>query len=1237
MTDSNTHLTRPGLRPSNKELPAELWLIGQRPRNCTISKVAANNLIFLSLIDDVEIDSQATLRDELADLMIHDGDTSQPLRIRTRISHRTRERWVLEPVSSNLPLLPVLKKALDSGEHIAAASHNLNHFRRGEILHRCRRIMTNYLSGCYAGFYSGLDDALFIAAATSSDNKNEFLSAVRLIEQSHTQLEHGFIERVCWLIDAASEPDFEPTDADFFAQASPETATKHGSRVRLSLETLSKQATSRNEHALDMLAQRFSSIVLRLCDDTTLPFGPAWLCRHFGDSIAAIALSLPAQQIIYEVFRDTILTNIGELYEQLNAVFVQYQILPGLEQSPLQKGGKEPRTRLPAVTATTETDTVASTFTTATRWENRPEDANTRQLFGAVMQLWTKRNAGRSRIGETPLTTTEVVAQLEKLAAKSSAAIGAERHQRSIGETLLAKLEQSYPGRLQAKEHATIAIADELMQNIHDKDQILDQARPLLKKLTLPFIKVALCDDGFFNEQHPARQCLNLIARLCREAHFSNAVVRRQLQAICERITPQSSNNPAVFSAILTPLRELAARQQQSCERNIKRVAASQEGQHKLNSAHAEVDEQLYQHFAGKVFPQILLQLLDSGWHKFMIHSLLKRGEDDSQWQDCLAVLHDLYYSLLPDQQRRSSIGRWSAIKPEVLGPMLERPLEELGIATVQYQDVLRELETTLQQHKQAEVLADFPDRRSSNDAAGAATAKTEDRWINRCRQLKAGDWLGWIDNPLDEPLQLAWIANDFSRYVLVNEQGHQLFDWPRNTLADNMQHGLQQLSNPDAWPVVDNGLYEIAQKLYRQLNHSASLDQQTGLLNHSAFENQLAELTKLARYSDVSHTLIGIDISQLATSSSKQTGASEAAIRASAGVIRSLLPDTAIIAHIGGAYFGILLPYRDRDYAQELAQQLEKTLRQSTLDSAHEYHASLGIVAVTGESSCTTTVLKQLHNLVQQAKCSDGERVLWQDNADQQQYQTNMLAFITQLGEILERDRLRLRCQSIVPLSDVAGVHHEILLGVSTSDGSVMLPGELIAAAELYNRMDIIDRWVVQRTFQWLRGHPKKASQLGRIHINLSGNSISNDLFLNFLLAELDRGGLPRKQFCFEIMESTAIVNLPKAADFIARIQARGCKVALDNFGRGINSFDYLRKLPVDYIKIDGSIVTTMDSDGQSAEMVDAINRIAHCTGKPTIAVCVETEALLHALENLGVDYAQGFGIAKPIMLSEA
>ncbi len=1240
MPDTETNVSSPSLRAANNVLQAELWLTGQAPRSCTLSKVANNNLIFLTVTSGVDTDSHLPQQEELADLMIHDGDSSQSLRIRTRISHHTRERWVLEPLQSSLPLLPLLKKALQNGAQSASTTNqNLAHFRRGEILRRCRSITTHYLSDCYASFYSALDDALFIAAATSSDCKNEFLSAVRLIEQSHTQLEHGFIERVCWLIDAAGKPDFEPTDADCIAR--PPTGAgplkPPASASRLNLEVLSKQAASLNQQALDKLAQHFSSIVLRLCDDATLPFGPAWLCRHFGDSIAAMDLSTQTQQIVYRVFRDSILTGIDTLYEQLNTVFIQYQVLPGLEQSPRQTSTREPATTAIPGPGRKTSSPSASAFSAATRWENGSKDTRSHQLFHAASRLWTAVNQDQAapvNPGIATLSAAEVLTELVGLSSASRAEGG-----QTIGQSLLARLDASAPGRLHADTRASIAVVDELFGVISAGEQIPDAARPLLQKMTMPFIRAALFDADFFSKpQHPARQSLNLIARLCRQTHFGNAVVRRQLQAICERIAQESNSNPAVFAAVLTPLRELAARQQQACERNINRVAATQDAQYKLNRAHAEVDEQLYQYFAGKVFPQILLELLDSGWHKFMIHSLLKSDDHSEQWRDCLAILHDLYYSLLPAEQRRSSIGRWTPLGAEAMPSLLLKPLEELGIATIQYQAVARQLAATLEDPAQTLVLPDYPHRQSEKDTPGTATVTPADRWLNRCRELRAGDWLGWIDNPLDEPLQLAWVAGDHSRYVLVNEQGHQLFDWPRNTLARNMQHGLQQLSNPNAWPVVDNGLYEIAQSLYQQRVQASSLDPLTGLLNQSAFDSQLAEHTKLACYSETCHALIGVEIDRFAAICNHgDPHSGEQLLRESAALITSLCPNQAIVARIEAHGIGILLPGRDGEYAQALAENLRLALQQSDALTAHNTNASLGIVAVTGHSSCTTTLLKQLQSLVQQAQHSGGNRVLWQGDRDQQLHQKNMLEWITLLGEILEQDRLRLRCQAIVPLSENAGIHHEILLGVAAADGSVMLPGELIAAAEQYNRMDIIDRWVIQRTCQWLRSCPEKAAQLGRIHINLSGNSIGNDLFLNFLLAELDRGSLPRKQFCFEIMETAAIANLPRAADFIARVQARGCKFALDNFGRGTHSFDYLRKLPVDYIKIDGSLVAAMTRDPASADMLDAINRIAHVTGKPTIAVCVENEAQLQALENMGVDYAQGFGVAKPTLLSEA
>ncbi len=1178
----------------DQPIRAELWLMGQAPRLCTISKLADNNLIFVSVHDGQQGDRPAPLLDDPADLMIDKGDSGGRLRIRTRISNRTRERWVLEPMANNVSLLPLLKSALQASSTPSRQTHpRLGHLHRGEILSRCRRLVTQYLSECYAGFYCALDDALVVSAATMPAEKTALLSALRLIEHSHTRLEHSFIERVCWLIDAASEPDFEPIDAEFIGRGGnlPEKDADAESTRRSELAKMAARSAQRHEASLDRLAQRFSSIIHRLCDTNTLPFGSTWLCQHFGDAIAPLDLPAPALQIIFRVFQDTILADTGALYEQLNSLFADYQVLPELEQ---QGEGGQPST--PLVEPAFDNAGARRTVGSASQWENAAGDADTGQLWMAAQRLWSSEPAnGKQGVNKPTLPD--------------------------------------------ARTPDTRAIVKRLLLVISTHEQIPEPARDMLRKLEPALLRACLSDPGFFSERgHPARQSLNLIARLCREAHFNNAMIRRQLQAISDRLCQQSQVNPAVFGAILNPLRDLALRQQSASERNLARVATMQESQYKFNRAHLEVDEQLYQRYASARFPKILQDLLEAGWRKYMIHTLLNHDKNSSQWQQCLGLLHGLYCRLVPDSQRAPDMRRYQQMNPRDLSTALELPLESLGIHTAHYHDVVLKLEAQLGGEENVQLLNRYPTQRK--DSKNTRAEAVADRWRRRCKELRAGDWLGWLDNPEDEPIRLAWVSSDYDRYVFVNEQGHQLFDWSRLTVAENMQHGLQQVANPDAWPVVDDALYQIIQARHGEIIEASSHDPLTDTLNHSAFESRLAELAKLASYSDAEHTLIGLDIDPPQAGDDEiDLPLQDRLLTACADKIQSALsicPAPAIIGRIGPRRFGIILPYQSGIKPGQLAEQL-RSLIERECAACHGYGTAMALVAITRHSSSTTTLLQQLDRLIYQARRSQDRRLVWQDGVDHEQDQRVMLGWITELGEILEQNRLRLRCQAIVPLRDGGITHHEILLGVADENGVVMPPGELIAAAERYQRMDIIDRWVIQHTLRWFREQPDQAAQLGRVHINLSGNSISNDLFLNFLLAELDRGSLPHERICFEITENAATVNLPRAADFIARLQSRGCKFALDNFGKTTCSFDYLRKLAVDYLKIDGSLVSRMENDASLVDRVDAINRVARFINIPTIAECVENESLLHSLEDIGIDYAQGFGVAKPMLLSDA
>jgi Amt family ammonium transporter len=271
-------------------------------------------------------------------------------------------------------------------------------------------------------------------------------------------------------------------------------------------------------------------------------------------------------------------------------------------------------------------------------------------------------------------------------------------------------------------------------------------------------------------------------------------------------------------------------------------------------------------------------------------------------------------------------------------------------------------------------------------------------------------------------------------------------------------------------------------------------------------------------------------------------------------------------------------------------------------------------------------------------AKQAGRNRVRVADIDDQHIVQRrNEMDSVGQIKQALEEDRFSLYCQSVMPVGhDVTQPDHmEILVRMIGADGKLIPPNNFIPAAERYGLMTGIDKWVIKHAVQWLQQWQHQSAP-PKLMINLSGQSVCDKSFLYFILETMDSGDIPAGSVCFEITETAAMDNLDKAVSFIIALKARGCQFALDDFGSGLSSFAYLKKLPVDYLKIDGAFVKEIVTDPIDNAMVKSINEIGHVMGKKTIAEFVENGAILEKLKEIGVDYAQGYGIAAPQPLDE-
>ncbi|WP_295994876.1 EAL domain-containing protein [Rugamonas sp.] len=432
--------------------------------------------------------------------------------------------------------------------------------------------------------------------------------------------------------------------------------------------------------------------------------------------------------------------------------------------------------------------------------------------------------------------------------------------------------------------------------------------------------------------------------------------------------------------------------------------------------------------------------------------------------------------------------------------------------------------------------------------------------------------------------------------------------------------------------------------KLSKQLSWQATHDTLTGLINRREFEACIAAALHSAKHDGHVHALLYMDLDQFkVVNDTCGHSAGDLLLQLLAKMLQQQLRDSDILARLGGDELGVLLPHCPPEQALRIADDLRQAIKNFRFVWEHnsfELGASIGMVDINDSSKSTTELLIAADQACYQAKEGGRNRVHRYQESDVRRAQRHgEMLWVARLNDAFARQAFRLYAQPIVSLGPRPERHDEVLIRIDNEHGGLILPGAFIPAAERYDMMTSIDRWVIRAVCAHVRSvrdglapeqayidaHQRAPAQYS---INLSGTSLGDEGLHDYIVDQFVAHAIAPEQICFEITETAVIANLPKAHTFMSRLKALGCRFSLDDFGSGLSSFAYLKALPVDFLKIDGIFIRDIATNAINRAMVKAINEVGHVMGIRTVAEYVEDAPTLAVVRDIGIDYAQGYAV---------
>ncbi len=1127
------------------------------------------------------------------------------------------------------------------------------------IIQELQNISRRYLTGKLSRFFLGIDEELI--AARDYTNTRVF----------DGQLSHG-LETIATNESAISDSFMVQIDSDltlqglaargqklFYAQSDSqnmELVNKEDFEEWVVIVGIARADEGIYAYNLQKLEKALSRLASCPVNNETNPLSPSSFLWLLNDTLEKLGLEIEPKKTAFRIIKDTLLVSINELYKEL----LDYLEKQGISENrtktrPTNRtpgGHREERQQQDRDSSVYEEPMQPGNSITGDHIERYGHsEQNVRKTSLETLSTliydngadWCTHEAGTSASEE------EIILALQSIPRDSATPLVSR-----IEEQLTSMGHQGDSATINPKIRKTISAAEQLIGEIQNDQIINNDLRNLVRGLETSLLRESIEDSSLLsNTDHPVRKLLNSIDRLApyfTQDQNGSSIIKtatEQLRSIVEDTSKNAGN--VDIRGLTAKVDSLLDQQQQNFRSNLAVVKDSTEENERLRATRKRIEAFLSEKLKDKSVSVVLADLLRLGWAEVLVQSAELESEIS---EACEGVIDYLILMFDPQQHlgvvSRDSVSKLCQVVKQnfSLYPLYPKETEAL---TEKIRIALYEKGETYQTLLSDRVTIDEDFLKSLFDNDIPTDEDPEDirlndaSWMDRVKAIKVDDWIAdHFGQGQVRLLNLAWKTPESSRFVFVDGGGQRVLDSSLASLASQFEMNRYSLLENRDLPLVERAVQKALKDTFEKIRKDSDTDELTGLMNRKSFEREIARVMEISSRKNTQHILIMVDIDQFSMVNDVcGLEGGDRLLQDVTTILSTYVSPSTILGRTGDDEFGILLEDGNLDAGFQLAESLRRRVdvyKFSWESQTVPVTTSAGLVRIDSNTNNPGELLKDAFSACRTAKeagknCSR----LHQPSSLEFAQRQRMIKSVPMIEQAMERNLIELHAQLITPLSiGEDSDHHEILLRVQNEAGDLEGPAEFIQAAEQFDRMRSIDRWVVNAFFSWLEKNRETVRNMGGFAVNLSGQSLLDNRFAAFLKDKISHSQISPEKIGFEVTETALVRSTGQANKFIQSIREMGCSFYLDDFGSGYASYSHLKDMPVDIIKIDGVFVSDMLEQKSSYTMVKSVTEIAHFMNKKVIAEFVESEAILNALRKLNVDFAQGYAVGRPIPLDQ-